>query len=272
MTEELIKQAQSGDHVAFDRLSMKVRPELYSYLYRRLASKEEADDLCQESLLQAYTHLKEYQGPPSFRVWLFGIASALSAKELQDKDPWSPEALDMLQEHLLANSGTEKQLQELYYENEEAYELGDHIDFCFTVLVKSLLVEEKNILLLGEINNLSPKEVGEVTGLDQGKVEKILKESTDNLSESLYQRCSLVRKGAPCTQCQDFGHWLEGEEKTKQQLEALPFDFKDKARESFLTRLDIIVDKNPGRSDSRHFHGELLRILGMIMGEKGVVK
>jgi RNA polymerase sigma-70 factor (ECF subfamily) len=70
-----IKQAQSGDQVAFGELVNLHQNAVYNLAYRMLGERGEAEDAAQETFLRAYAHLSRYDSERPFRTWLLSIAS-----------------------------------------------------------------------------------------------------------------------------------------------------------------------------------------------------
>jgi RNA polymerase sigma-70 factor (ECF subfamily) len=70
MTAELIRQAQAGDHAAFDRL---IRPEydrLHATACRLLRDRFGAEDAVQDAILRCWRDLRGLRDPERFRPWL----------------------------------------------------------------------------------------------------------------------------------------------------------------------------------------------------------
>lgn len=76
MTEqELIQQAQNGTTDCFTQLVVLYQPRLYSYLLARCENPVDADDVIQETFINAYKYLKSYDAQWAFSTWLFTIAN-----------------------------------------------------------------------------------------------------------------------------------------------------------------------------------------------------
>jgi RNA polymerase sigma-70 factor (ECF subfamily) len=268
MEKDLIQQAKSGDAKAWDRLLRGARPALFAYLYRLTADRAQADDLSQETLLKAYGQISQWDERTSFKIWLFCLAFQLAKESVAGREPWGLSALDVLQDYLLEHKSAEQLLQEIYQDHEEFYQAQDHVNFCFTVMLRTLYIEEANAVILSQLSKLTPEQVGKVLQLPLEQVTRLIQDGTDSLSEALYDRCSLVRRGAPCTQCQDMGRWLNGEEKTQEQLEELPLTEGEKPQAGFATRIELLSSLDPGADPAKRFHGALLDILRRALGEK----
>lgn len=71
----LVKAAQQGDVLAFDRLVRRHEGALLGFLNARLLSEEAAREVGQECLLAAWEQIQRFNGQSRFKTWLFGIAS-----------------------------------------------------------------------------------------------------------------------------------------------------------------------------------------------------
>lgn len=72
---DLCRRAQGGDRLAFAELVRSHQSAVRNQL-RRLTQGDVAlaDDLAQESFIQAWTHLAEFRGQARFATWLYRIA------------------------------------------------------------------------------------------------------------------------------------------------------------------------------------------------------
>lgn len=74
---ELIKQAQKGVTSCFSQLVARYQVRLYSYLLARCHHPEDADDVLQETFMNAFQYIKSYQPKWAFSTWLYTIARRL---------------------------------------------------------------------------------------------------------------------------------------------------------------------------------------------------
>lgn len=70
-----IAQARAGHPQAFDRLVETYSTRIYTHLFRLVRSREEAEDLTQETFIRAFRFLHQYDGNRPFRNWLYAIAT-----------------------------------------------------------------------------------------------------------------------------------------------------------------------------------------------------
>lgn len=71
--EQLVVQARSGDKTAFSTLIERYLPMVQRIAGRMVADSDIANDLAQETLLQAYLSLDKLRADGRFRSWLYGI-------------------------------------------------------------------------------------------------------------------------------------------------------------------------------------------------------
>lgn len=76
--DNLIASYLAGDITAFDQLFERHKRGLFSYLYSMVGSREDAEDLFQETFLRAIAALPRYRARGTFRAWIYKIARNLA--------------------------------------------------------------------------------------------------------------------------------------------------------------------------------------------------
>lgn len=71
---ELVEWTLKGEQRAFEVLVRRWERPIFSLAYRLSGSDEEARDVCQETFLAAFRHLKSFRGEAKFSSWLYRIA------------------------------------------------------------------------------------------------------------------------------------------------------------------------------------------------------
>jgi RNA polymerase sigma-70 factor (ECF subfamily) len=71
----LVARAQRGDDAAFSELVQRHASRLLNMVSHLVGSREDAEDLVQETFVQAYRGLGTYQGRSQFFTWLYRIAT-----------------------------------------------------------------------------------------------------------------------------------------------------------------------------------------------------
>src|SRR6185295_15729374 len=83
--EELIESYESGNESAFSELVERHLPALYTFLTRMVGSREEAEDIAQNTFLKAWKYLRRYKKGANFKTWLFAIARNSAIDHLRKK-------------------------------------------------------------------------------------------------------------------------------------------------------------------------------------------
>lgn len=73
--EELLLRLQRGDRTALDPLVRRYERELYGYLCRYLGDEELAEDVFQNTFLQVFVKIEQYEAGRAARPWLYAIAT-----------------------------------------------------------------------------------------------------------------------------------------------------------------------------------------------------
>ena len=72
--EDLVRRTLEGQSAAFDQLVARYQDRIFNLLSRMCGSPEEAEDLAQETFLQAFRALGSFRQGSKFYTWLFRIA------------------------------------------------------------------------------------------------------------------------------------------------------------------------------------------------------
>lgn len=80
----LVKASQRGEKAAFGSLIDSYYKKIYRLAYYYIGYHEEADDICQETFLQAFNSIRELRNRNCFKGWIFMIASNLLRKRVKE--------------------------------------------------------------------------------------------------------------------------------------------------------------------------------------------
>ncbi len=82
---ELAASVRSGDAGSFDAIVNRHASRIYTHLYRLVKSRQEAEDLAQETFIRAYRFLDRYDGQRPLVAWLFAIATNVGLNALRTR-------------------------------------------------------------------------------------------------------------------------------------------------------------------------------------------
>ena len=84
---KLIDASLAGDTAAFGQLVQKYQDRLYHTMTHVVGSLEDAEDIVQDALVQAFVKLETFQGASAFFTWLYRIAFNLAMSQKRRTKP-----------------------------------------------------------------------------------------------------------------------------------------------------------------------------------------
>ena len=180
----LIKLSLSGDKTAYSVLIDNYKNSIFYLMFRMTGNYHDAEDLSQETFFRAYKHLVKFEINRNFRNWLYTIAVNLCKNKLKrDK------IIEFVSLRKKAGINQEEvELQVTDYSNipEELAIKAEEKNHLVNI-VNSLPIKYKTVFSLRYVDDLSYKEISEITGLPLGTVEIYLfrakKHILNNLSK-----------------------------------------------------------------------------------------
>jgi RNA polymerase sigma-70 factor, ECF subfamily len=269
--ETALKNALNGDIVAFQNLFIEFQAQLKSYLYRLVTDRSVADDLAHDTFVKAFDKLSTFKGNSSLKTWVFQIATNLAYDHLRRYKRWSADAQDQSKALALSNQGVYDAINLVSYASGEgAYEMREHIDFCFTCISKTLPIEQQVALILKDIYDFSVKEICQILEQTEGVVKHLLIDSRKTMTGIFDHRCALINKNGACNQCSE----LNGVHNPKQnqqaelmKLELVKASKKFNSEELFTLRTQLVKAINPMQGKGADLQDVIMKCTRQAIGE-----
>lgn len=83
--DQLLSEARSGNQQAFGELCLRHSGMLRQRVFQIVRQQEDAEDVLQETFLNAYQHLQTFRGACSFSTWLAAIGKNMSLMLLRKR-------------------------------------------------------------------------------------------------------------------------------------------------------------------------------------------
>jgi len=83
--ENLVRRYLNGDEKSLETLIQRYLKPIYSFVYRFLGNRQDAEDVTQEVFIKVWRHLKKFKKNKSFRIWIFSIAKNTAIDYLKKK-------------------------------------------------------------------------------------------------------------------------------------------------------------------------------------------
>ncbi len=145
-------------------------------------NKDDADDLTQETFIQAYESLSRFRGDSSFSTWLYRIAVNASLNRTR-KSP-----LSMLMQQIDDLRGDSKEPRHVSVPDDDDPEKAiirqEDIERVRKAL-DTLPPNQRTAIVLSRYDGLSQKEVAEIMGITEGAVEALLQRAKKSLQKKL---------------------------------------------------------------------------------------
>jgi len=176
--QELITETLSGNQDAFGALVDRFSARLYNAMLHVTGVHDEAEEVVQETFVQAFVKLNTFQGQSQFFTWLYRIAfnNTLSRHRRRRPDI----SLDATRE----TSGVDP--EDKVDAPDESLLRQERIALVQSGL-RMLTDEHRSILVLREMQDLSYEEIAEVLDINLGTVRSRLSRARGQLKMVLEQ-------------------------------------------------------------------------------------
>ncbi|MBO9153828.1 RNA polymerase sigma factor [Chitinophaga sp. GCM10012297] len=272
MEEDVLKKAMQGDINAFQSLFAEFQPQLKSYLYRLLADRNDVDDLTHDTFIKAYTSIGTFKADSSLKTWVFRIGTHLAYDHLGKRKRWQADNQEQTTAYISASSKAREALLDVRQNSVAgAFEIREHIDFCFTCMSKSLPVENQVALILKDIYDFSVREIAMILGKTQGVVKHLLNDARKDMMQIFDNRCALIGKNGVCHQCSELNGFFNPRLDHRQELMKLELSKGSKKynrEELFALRTLLIKTIDPLKASGTELHELAMKLTREAIGEK----
>lgn len=250
----LLAAAMQGDINAFQCLFAEFQPQLRSFLYRMVADRHDAEDLTHDTFVRAFDKLSTFRGGSTLKTWTFRIGTNLARDLLRKRQPWPEDAQDRAKALAMGSPDIQRAFRWVHeHDSRGAYNVREHIDFCFTCIGKTLPVEQQVALMLKDVYAFRRREIAEVLNLSEGVVKHLLHDARKTMNRVFHARCALINKCGTCHQCSE----LAGIYNPRQQKQA------------YLQKLELVQAAGAGE-DQEHLYrlrAELVRFIDPLQSQ-----
>lgn len=262
----------SGDINAFQSLFAEFQDQLKSYLYRLLTDRDDADDLTHDTFIKAYTALTSFKQEASLKTWVFRIATNLAYDHLKKAKRWGADAQDRAADLAISSEEMRKVFWTVHDNSPAgAYEMKEHIDYCFTCISKTLPIEGQVALILKDVYDFQVREISMILNKTEGVVKHLLNDARKIMTDVFDHRCALINKNGVCHQCSHINEIFNP--KQNQQEELMKLDLvkgskKYNREELYELRTLLVKSIDPLNAAGTDFHEAIMMCLKTAIGEK----
>jgi RNA polymerase sigma-70 factor (ECF subfamily) len=270
--EEILQCAIAGDINAFQALFAEFQNQLKSYLYRLLTDRNDVDDLTHDTFIRAFSKISTFNQDASLKTWVFKIATNLAYDHLRKVKRWRADAQDRAAD-LAIGSEEIRQVFWMVHNTSPAgaYEMKEHIDYCFTCISKTLPIENQVALILKNIYDFQVKEICVILEKTEGVIKHLLNDARNIMTDIFEHRCALINKNGVCHQCSHINEIFNPKQDQQEELmklELVKASKKYNREELFTLRTLLVKAIDPLHAAGTDFHEEIMKCLRTAIGEK----
>ena len=269
--EEVLKCATAGNINAFQTLFAEFQSQLKSYLYRLLTDRNDVDDLTHDTFIKAFAKISTFNQDSSLKTWVFRIATNLAYDHLRKKKRWQVDAQDRAAD-LAIGSEEIRRVFWIVHDTSPAgaYEMREHIDYCFTCISKTLPIENQVALILKDIYDFQVREICLILGKTEGVIKHLLNDARNTMTDIFEHRCALINKNGVCHQCSHINEIFNPKQRQQEELmklELVKASKKYDREELFALRTMLVKAIDPLHASGADFHDAIMRCLKTAIGE-----
>ena len=175
---QLIRRTLSGDESAFGTLVQKHQKGVHALIWRKIGDFHHAEELTQDTFLQAYKKLGTLKDPNHFSGWLYVIANRISINWLQRyKRPMQSLEATPVQE-------VEESSYKNYMLNQGETRAAEQLSETVKNILKKLPESERTVVTLYYLGEMTTKEIGNFLGVSINTVKSRLRRGRERLQEA----------------------------------------------------------------------------------------
>lgn len=267
----MLKNALSGDIKSFQTLFAEFQNQLKSYLYRLLTDRNDVDDLTHDTFIRAFDKIATFKQDSSLKTWVFKIATNLAYDHLRKLKRWPVDAQDKGANLAIGTKEIGEAFRIVHQNfNAGAYEMKEHIDFCFTCISKTLPIEHQVALILKDMYDFPVKDICLILDKTEGVVKHLLNFSRDTMTDVFDNRCALVNKNGVCDQCSQLNGIFnpkQDQQEQRMKLELVKGSKKFNRAELFELRTKLVKAIDPLRSSGADLQDIIMRCTRTAIGD-----
>ena len=174
---QLIRSTLSGDDAAFSTLVQKYQKNVHALVWRKIGDFHYAEEITQDTFLQAYKKLSTLKNHNQFAGWLYVIASRLCINWMRKKKP-AMQSLEGTRAEEVARLSYSH-----YVLGERETEAAERRSEIVENLLSRLPESERTVVTLYYLGEMTAKEIGKFLGVSVKTIHSRLHRARKRLQE-----------------------------------------------------------------------------------------
>jgi RNA polymerase sigma-70 factor (ECF subfamily) len=186
--EEIVRQVLDGNTAMFELLMRRYNERVYRAARAIVRDEEEAEDIMQQAYVNAYTHLRQFNGSARFSTWLTTIAVNESLARVRRRGRF--EVFDA------ERTNVEPLMMRPFADDPEHLAFAGELRRLLEWAVDTLPDGTREVFVLRDVEGLSTSEVAESLGVSEDVVKTRLSRGRAALRRVLLERTGAVAADA----------------------------------------------------------------------------
>ena len=157
----LIKKVKKGDKGAFNFLVNKYYPRVYASLFSFTKSKEDSEDLAQQTFLKVWQQIESFRGDSAFFTWVYRIAINL-AKNYVVSSSYKKQKVNTSIEYAEIEISSYENIESVLMHDQSMEEIRNYINSMPESLKTAFTLRESGGKSYEEISNITATPIGTV--------------------------------------------------------------------------------------------------------------
>ena len=174
---QLIRRILSGDDEAFSALVQKHQKGVHALVWRKVNDFQYAEEITQDTFLQAYKKLSTLKNPNQFAGWLYVIANRLCINWLQRHKP----AMQSLEDTSVAEIEESSYIR--YVSEQREAESTEYRHEIAQKLLSKLPESERTVVTLYYLGEMTAKEISKFLGVSVNTITSRLRRARERLQK-----------------------------------------------------------------------------------------
>lgn len=171
----LVERLKKQDEAAFNELVRMYEARIFRLVFRMLGDRAEAEDLAQEVFVTVFKSIHGFRGDSKLSTWMYRVATNHTKnriKYLGRRARGQKQEFDEIADGHALESATMSTSVRLPRPDEMAQ--GKETEYFIRVALHELSDEQRQLIVLRDIENLTYEDIQKLTGLPAGTVKSRL--------------------------------------------------------------------------------------------------
>ena len=187
----LIQDTLSGDDTAFNILVQKYQKNVHALVWRKVGDFHYAEEITQDTFLQAYKKLSTLRNPNQFAGWLYVIANRRCINWLQRRKPAMQSLEDTPAKEI-------EKVAYIHYQSEQrTAEVAEHRYERAKRLLQKLPESQRTVMTLYYLGDMTAKEISKFLGVSVNTITSRLRRARKRLQDDQERLIQEVLGGVP---------------------------------------------------------------------------